>query len=266
LEKTQLKKTINNFYKNTQNKDKVIKMTTLSKILRGTITSLLFLILIITIIIQFAFIIIKIEGNRIPDLINQDIVLDKILTGEELPPEATNIAKEYLDDYLNYIFYKRSYPSIETIDLSNIDKENINTTKHILSIIKNKTYIEYSTIEKIRSTTAFMTNNSIFLLISIAVIFIFLLLTITRMSFSSSTKIFGLALSLSGFINIILTLLLYNNISKIKNTFLEISINTILTNSLKKEIVTIATIYIIIGILLTNALILTEKYIKRRQK
>lgn len=241
-------------------------METLSKILRGTITSLLCLILIVTIIIQFVFIIIKIEGNRIPDLIDQNVVLDKILEDEELPPEAKKIAKEYLDDYINYIFYKRSYPSIETIDLSNISEENINTTKHVLNIIKNKTFIEYKTIEKIRSTTAFMTNNSIFLLISIAVIFIFLLLSITRMSFASSSKLFGLALSLSGFINIILTLLLYSNISNIKNNFLEISINTILTNSIKKEIITISSLYIIIGILLTGTLILVEKYTKKTQK
>ena len=96
------------------------------KILRSTIASLLFLILIVTVIVQFTFTSIHKDHIRIPDRISREKILNEILKDNTLKDETKKIAIEYIDNYINYIFYKRSYPSIQTIDFENLPEEQIN--------------------------------------------------------------------------------------------------------------------------------------------
>lgn len=240
-------------------------MKTLFKISRSIITSLLFLLLIAILLLQFLFHVVSSNGRKISTLIDREYVLKTLIKDEELDEEQKTVALDYIDKYLNYVFYKRSYPSLETIDISNLDESKMQETKSILNTLKKKTDLNYEMICQIRDINSFITNGSISLLVSIMVVPIYLSLAIVRMSFKSATKISGIAILATGLIILISSTILFANLNNLNILFLKICLESILTKKLKNYIYKVAILYLIVGILILASFYIPSLTQKRRQ-
>ncbi len=233
-------------------------------ILRSIVTSLLFLLLVFVISIQFFFATIFINNKRIPDMIDEKTFLYNIIDEKFIEnEEVEKILIDYIKDYKNYVFYKRSYPSIETISLDALTDEDKYITKDYLQNLKKSMNIEYSTITKIRNTTNLMTNGSIFLLINIATFVSYIILVISILSFKKGTKFLGIALSLSGIITIIINTSLTNTIKNLSPITLKLFLENIITNNLSPLGFKLSLIYISIGLILFFVLFIYDKLIKK---
>lgn len=233
-------------------------------ILRSIVTSLLFLLLVFVISIQFIFATIFINNKRIPDMIDEKTILYNIIDKNTIEnEEIEKILIDYIKDYKNYVFYKRSYPSIETISLESLSEEDQSTTKDYLQTLKKSMNIEYSTITKIRNTTNLMTNGSIFLLINIATFVAYILLVISVLSFKKGSKLLGIALSLSGIVTIITNTYLTSTIEDISPVTLKLFLENIITNNLSPLGFRLSLIYLSLGLILFFALFIYDKLIKK---
>ncbi len=233
-------------------------------ILRSIVTSLLFLLLVFVISIQFIFATIFINNKRIPDMIDEKKVLYNIVDKNTIENEAIEKTLiDYIKDYKNYVFYKRSYPSIETFTLDTLTDEDKSITKDYLQKLKKSMNIEYFTITKIRNTTNLMTNGSIFLLINIATFVAYILLVLSIFSFKKGTKLLGIALSLSGIVTIIINTSLTSTIKTLSPITLKLFLENIITNNLSPLGFKLSLIYISIGLILFFALFIYDKLIKK---
>ncbi len=233
-------------------------------ILRSIVTSLLFLLLVFVISIQFFFTTIFINNRRIPDMIDEKTFFYNIIDENSIEnEEIEKILIDYIKDYKNYVFYKRSYPSIETISLETLTDEDKSITKDYLQTLKKSLNIEYSTITKIRNTTNLMTNGSIFLLINIAAFVSYIILVISTLSFKKGTKLLGLALSLSGIVTIIINTSITNTIKDLPSITLKLFLENIITNNLSPLGFKLSLIYISIGLILFFVLFIYDKLIKK---
>jgi len=85
-------------------------LKTLFKILRSTVTSLLFILLTIALSIEFIFLFIRSENGNLKNLIDQKVLLEILVKETPTTPSIKKVLTEYIDDQLNYIFYATSYP------------------------------------------------------------------------------------------------------------------------------------------------------------
>ncbi len=238
-------------------------METLYKILRSTITSLLYLILTFLIILQFLFMIISTNGRLIANFIDIEQIVNDNLPKQELSNEAIkNIVISYVDDYMDYVFYKKSYPSLLAVDLSSLDTLEKETAKSTLEEIQKQIDIDYSTILKIRAFSNFISNGSINLLTNIAIIFVYLILTIWFLSFYKSGKLFSISLITAGILIIILTIFMNLNKTKLFSS-LSAYLNSLFSTSLMNDILFKALIYIIIGVIMLLGFYLIKKFLHK---
>ena len=115
-------------------------MKTLFNIMRSIITSFVFIILTIAIMIQFFFTMFRLQGDRLSDLIDREniyiLVADDIRIKDN--PLFKNVSIKYIDDYINYVFYKRSFPSIDVNAIENLEENNKKDILESIDIVKNK--------------------------------------------------------------------------------------------------------------------------------
>lgn len=240
-------------------------MKTLKKISRSTIASLLFLLLTVAIITQFFFTIIRTQG-KIPDIIDRDYIISSLNTKQEVPNHLKIHIKNYLDQYIRYIFYKRSYPSIDTLNYGDLNKEEIETVKKILYDIKEQIDISYENVVMIRNINNFLTNGSIYLIINISIFLIFIVLTIIIQDFKKSFKIFNISLFVSSLIILSMNLWIHLLLQNILNPSLYNLIKNSIDTSIILKINNQGFIYMFLSIVLYFSLTYSEKIYLKFQK
>ncbi len=220
------------------------------KILRSTIASLLFLILIVTVIVQFTFTSIHKDHIRIPDRISREKILNEILKDNTLKDETKKIAIEYIDNYINYIFYKRSYPSIQTIDFENLPEEQINEAKNTISKINKEIELDYELIIKMREVNNTISNGSIYLMLNIAILVILLLIMIVTFEPIKTLIFFGIGIIIGTLLSLIGSIILASNIQTLVPQALHIILDSIISKRFLSSIHAQSLIYIIIGMII----------------
>ncbi len=230
-------------------------------ILRSIVTSLLFFLLVLIMILQFIFTIVFINNKRPTDMISNTHILYSTLDGDIGSMES--ILLDYINEYKNYVFYKRSYPNIEMINLSNYTKEEISAIKSNLYLLRDSLDINYSSIIKIRKITNLLTNGSVFLLINIFVFTIYILLSICSFSFKKGTKLFTIALLISSIIYLIINMISKSYILKLSKTVFSIFLKSIIVNNLYPLAIIQSCICIIISLILLLIFYINEKTIKK---
>ena len=225
-------------------------MKTTIKIMRSISTSLLFLLITILIMLQFIFTVVRINTRNISDLIDRETLLENILDEKIEDEQIKNLALDYTEDYLNYVFYKRSYPSIQNVDFSSLEESQITPAREYINTLKDKIDLEYETIVKIRNINFFLSNGAIYLIINIGIFFLFIALTLTRGNFKNSFKLFSISLIAAGIITVLAFIIFKINLTHIFGFSLYNMIEEILNESITKSTYTLAFSYILVGFII----------------
>lgn len=236
--------------------------------MRSIITSLLFFVLIVSIVAQFAFTSFNRDIKKVRNLIDADYILEEIKSEYgQLPSDEKilNLAHEYIDGYADYVFSKRSYPSIQTLDTRNLTDEEKALAETVLRELQNKIDLKYETVVKIRDTSNFVTNGSIYLLINIGVILVFLVFSISLMNFKKSFSFLGIAIAGGGFIGMLTSAILLSRIPKLKNPILRLFASSVFNRTITSSIYQRALIYMFIGLILFLSIFFVDKMLKKRQ-
>lgn len=232
------------------------------KILRSIITSFLCIILIILITIQLIFTIIKVQNKKIPDLIDREAVLNLAVDNTLIKENQIlhNIAIKYIDDYIDYVFYKRSYPTINLGDATGLDI--FNNTNIELDSLKEKFDIDYEKVVLIRDINNLISNQSIYLLLNIGIFAVYLIISILYRSFLKGFKYFGISLILSSLIVLIISSILYTNLLNGAQISTQI-IKTVIDNIYMVSYQKISVIYLVVGFMITTISTLIPKLLKK---
>lgn len=236
--------------------------------MRSAITSLLFLLLTIGLVVQFAFTITNHNIKKVRDKIDTEYILNLAETefgGIKLQGPIRELALEYIDGYADYVFSKRSYPSLQTLDMKDLSDEEKIIVENVLAELQKKIDLKYETVLKIRETSNFMTNGSIYLLINIGTILIFLFLTISLLNFKKALLLFGIAFIASSLINVLAYSIIFAKIKTISTPLIRLFALSIFSSSLTVAIYKTILIYMLIGLILFFSIYVTEKILKKRQ-
>lgn len=224
-------------------------MKTLLITLRSTLASLFFLLLICLIVLQLSFTTFRVQNKRVTEMIPRGLIYEQVKDGNLKDNEIyEKLANRYIDDYINYVFYKRSFPTFE-MDKENIsDEERIDFT-HAANNLKKNLNIDYSTIKNIRDINNFISNGSIYLLLNIFIFVDILIIIIFLHNYSKTLKAIGLGLSSGGLLSIILGFIMYKKISG-TSSIINTALKGIFEIFLRKTFVRLSLIYIAIGIII----------------
>ncbi len=225
-------------------------MKTLFKILRSILTSLLFLCMTFGIIVQFSFTCFHKSPQRVPDYIDREAILDSALEEKTVSKETRAVLLEYVDNYIDYVFYKRSYPSIQTVDYNSLPEGEISYAKTLVQTLNKKIDIEYDTIVKIRSINNLISNGAIFLMINIGLFIIFLITLILLRNLKKSLLILGLSTIIGTLLSLIGSIILASNIKKWLAAPTYAVLHSILDKKFLSGIHAQALIYIVIGLII----------------
>lgn len=235
-------------------------------ILRSIITSLLFLSLILIIIVQFSFTAIRLSNKNLPDLINRETVLDTIIESDiNLDKKDRELAIEYIDNYVNYVFHKRSFPSTEEFDKTSLSEDEVKEKKRLLTAIRSKIDMKYDSVLLLRDFNNFLSNGSIYLLINIALFINILLILITSGNISNAFSIFGLSAMMAGLIILISSSILPTRLPKILDSVTMNFVEDILNKEFLTKIFNQALIYIAIGFFVFIITYIVKKLILKKQ-
>lgn len=240
-------------------------MKTTIKIMRSISTSLLFLLITILIMLQFIFTVVRINTRNISDLIDRETLLENILDEKIEDEQIKNLALDYTEDYLNYVFYKRSYPSIQNVDFSSLEESQITPAREYINTLKDKIDLEYETIVKIRNINFFLSNGAIYLIINIGIFFLFIALTLTRGNFKNSFKLFSISLIAAGIITVLAFIIFKINLTHIFGFSLYNMIEEILNESITKSTYTLAFSYILVGLIIFFSIYFYEYFPKKKR-
>lgn len=240
-------------------------MKTTINILRSILTSFFFLILILAVTIQFMFTTIRINNKTIPDLVSPETILKMIKLDKELDPTSKEYAISYIDEYINYVFYKRSFPSIQEYNYKDISDNEKQDVIKLLTDIRNKIDMDYKTVVVLRDINNFLSNGSIYLLINIGTLIVILLILISSGKIPLTLKLTGASITLAGLITLLLstvgTSLLYKNLDPLASNF----VKTVFNSSFLKKIFNQSLIYITIGFTLFIVVLIINRYLLKKQ-
>lgn len=240
-------------------------MKTTIKIMRSVSTSLLFLLITILIMLQFIFTVVRINTRNISDLIDRETLLENILDEKIEDEQIKNLALDYTEDYLNYVFYKRSYPSIQNVDFSSLEESQITPAREYINTLKDKIDLEYETIVKIRNINFFLSNGAIYLIINVGIFFLFIALTLTRGNFKNSFKLFSISLIAAGIITVLAFIIFKINLTHIFGFSLYNMIEEILNESFTKSTYTLTFTYILVGLIIFFSIYFYEYFPKKKR-
>lgn len=240
-------------------------MKTTIKIMRSVSTSLLFLLITILIMLQFIFTVVRINTRNISDLIDRETLLENILDEKIEDEQIKNLALDYTEDYLNYVFYKRSYPSIQNVDFSSLEESQITPAREYINTLKDKIDLEYETIVKMRNINFFLSNGAIYLIINIGIFFLFIALTLTRGNLKNSFKLFSISLITAGIITVLAFIIFKINLTHIFGFSLYNMIEEILNESFTKSTYTLTFSYILVGLIIFFSIYFYEYFPKKKR-
>lgn len=236
-------------------------MKTLIKILRSTITSLLFLTLTVFIIVQFCYTAFRNSAQNIPKLIDRDRLMNLVIDESIEDDEIKKVVYKYLDDYISYIFHKRSYPSLQTVDLSQIEESKIEYAKDIITDISKKLNLEYDDVITLRNINNTISNGSIYLLINIGVFLVFIVVIIVTYNFKKGLKLLSISMFTSSFLVLIgfspIIDKLSSRASEAMNYFLTVIFDEQFLKSMNNQVV----VYASIGLLIFLIIKIYERFI-----
>ncbi len=213
-------------------------MICLNKIKRfiGSIyTSFLYIIICVLIILEFAISFIRINNINFASYLNGERLYSYV-------GKNSNISKDILVDYLNeysyYIFYKRSYPTINYSILNDSEKKEFNRIKKRIDIPFEKVLI-------IRDINMYIHNNSIYLLLNISLLVFFLLLSKRYKSFIKGLYFMALMVLLCS-----LVILLFSTyyITNVNNYYIK---EIFRSENLMSKLYRINTLYICVSFILS---------------
>ena len=214
-------------------------MICLNKIKRfiGSIyTSFLYIIICVLIILEFAISFIRINNINFASYLNGERLYSYV--GKD-----SNISKDILVDYLNeysyYIFYKRSYPTINYSVLNDSEKKEFNRIKKRIDIPFEKVLI-------IRDINMYIHNNSIYLLLNISLLVFYLLLSKRYKSFIKGLYFMSLMVLLCS-----LVILLFSTyyITNVNNYYIK---EIFRSENLMSKLYRINTLYICVSFILST--------------
>jgi hypothetical protein len=233
--------------------------------LRSIIASLLFVVLFLGIIVEFIFTVIRVQNLSLPRLIDKNVIYNLYVKNSFINQneELKDAALEYIDDYINYVFYKRSYPNINTALINKYSGEEKKNISNSFENLKNNIDLEYSLVLKIRDINNFISNNSIYLLINIGCLIVFLVLAIIEGSIRKAFKLSGLALILSSLSVLIAEVLLQNYLLNSTNENIKYISVSILNQTFQNSFFNQALIYMGIGLVLFLTIYIREKLIRK---
>ncbi len=240
-------------------------MKTTIKIMRSVSTSLLFLLITILIMLQFIFTVVRINTRNISDLIDRETLLENILDEKIEDEQIKNLALDYTEDYLNYVFYKRSYPSIQNVDFSSLEESQITPAREYINTLKDKIDLEYETIVKMRNINFFLSNGAIYLIINTGIFFLFIALTLTRGNLKNSFKLFSISLIVAGIITVLAFIIFKINLTHIFGFSLYNMIEEILNESFTKSTYTLTFSYILVGLIIFFSIYFYEYFPKKKR-
>lgn len=241
-------------------------MKTTINILRSIFTSLLFLILTIALIIQFIFTAIHLSEKTLPDIINPQTILEAITQGEQLDEPSKKLAINYIEEYKNYVFYKRSFPSVQPSPKNDEpnEQEKINT-EQLLTNIRNKIDMKYETVLTLRNINNFLSNGAIYLLINIGLFVIILLIWITTTKISKTFKLTGISMTISGLLFLFATnigiTILTKHLDPLSNNF----IKDLFSNTFLRNLQNQALVYIALGFFLFLTTFTIQRFLIKKQ-
>ena len=240
-------------------------MKTTIKIMRSVSTSLLFLLITILIMLQFIFTVVRINTRNISDLIDRETLLENILDEKIEDEQIKNLALDYTEDYLNYVFYKRSYPSIQNVDFSSLEESQITPAREYINTLKDKIDLEYETIVKMRNINFFLSNGAIYLIINTGIFFLIIALTLTRGNLKNSFKLFSISLIVAGIITVLAFIIFKINLTHIFGFSLYNMIEEILNESFTKSTYTLTFTYILVGLIIFFSIYFYEYFPKKKR-
>lgn len=220
-------------------------MQKLQKIFGSVITSFLFIILTSLILTQLMCTITRFKHKDLSSLIDKDKIFRYVTSDMVLTNDEEKIVHKYTDEYINYVFYKRSYPTISYSDINFDDKFIKN-----MEIIKDKIDLEYKQVIIIRRINNFVSNNSIYFMLNISIISAFLIICLKNKSLIKGIYILGISLIISGLFSLIGITIVSSLIYKIKYELLKSSLRTIIKSNLINFIFKMDLIYFGIGLII----------------
>lgn len=226
-------------------------MKTLFKYMRSIITSFLYLILIVLIMLQFVFTFIRNGDIKISDLIDRESILSSIPSDIlNTNIEFRDLTLEYIDDYINYVFYKRSYPTIiiEKIDFTSENEKR--TANEFLDNLKEKLDLDYEMVVRIREINNFISNGSIYLLLNIAIFALIIILIIANSSVLKSILSLGVIFLLSSVFLLMGGSYIYSNLVNNQKFIIELLSKEVFSNQFISSFFNQALVYLGIGIVL----------------
>lgn len=235
-------------------------MKTLFKILRSTITSLLFLLLTVAIVVELIFMGLKLNTPNLPNLIDREALIEDALEASIENEQIHAIAVTFLDDYINYIFHKRSFPSMQTVDFSSLTDEQLPEAKRTITNLSEKINLPYEEVVDIRNANNVLSNGAIFLLINVGVFLVYIVTCIVMGSFKRGTKLLSISLIASSIIALLSKPIV---LSKLAGHFSDggnIFITHILNPTILSEFTRLAIIYLVLGLIMLGCFILYDRF------
>ena len=219
-------------------------MITIKKILGSIITSFLFSLLLIFVSIHFIVTLIRVNSINASNIVNTSDIYSYLV--KEDNEDIKNKMIDYLEEYKNYIFYKRSYP---TISYNEMTKEE----KKVYNRLKNKVDLKYETVIKVRGLYNFMQNNSVYFLVNVGLLAIVIMCSIRYLDFNKGFHLLSISMIISSIIILIGSVYL---VSVNTNDLINI---TIQKSSITSKLFKLDVIYIMIGLFLFIVTFLINK-------
>ena len=213
----------------------MIYLNKIKKIIGSIYTSFLYILLCVLIIIEFTISYIRTNDIELNNIINGESIYKYVCNGCNLPKE---FLIEYLDNYSNYLFYRRNYP---TINYSALD----NSQRYELNKIKERIDIPYKQVLIIRDINTYIHNNSVFLIINISIFLLFVLLCLRYKSFIRGLYFFSLTVLLCSLVILMFSTYFVVNIN---NYYLKEILNSI---NIMPSFYKINTMYIVVAFVLS---------------
>lgn len=237
-------------------------MEKILKIMRSILTSLLFIVMIFGVTVQLLFTAVKTNNVNTKDLINKETIIEKTVNDQIVDEELKTILNDYFDDYIDYILYKRSYPSIQNIDFSKIPEERQTHAKKTINDFKGKIDLNYKTVITIRKINNTITNGSIYLIVNISIILLFIIGCLLKTNFKKGMKLFIKAVFISGALIFITTFITELNLTNIVEKPLYYYVKSILEEGLLHKLYILSIIYILTSLVSYALIALYDKFLK----
>lgn len=170
---------------------------------------------------------------KISDLIDRKLILKAIDINIE--GELHQATIDYIDDYINYVFYKRSYPTININKIAEKTMQDKRVVVVALDSLKNKLNLKYEHILKIREINNILSNQSIYLLVNIGLFILFLIISIVNTRFIKGINIYSLASLIASIVILLTFVIAHNYYIKMEPTLLKSFLDNIINDNMKSN-------------------------------